>query len=59
MGIRCLWAFLQSIEEKLDDPDKIVAHNLCDLARVSEEKIIEAFPEAIEWFQLWERRGGV
>ena len=60
MGIRCCCAFLESIEEKLlDADDKIVAQNLRDLIGISEEKLIEAFPESVEWFRLWERGRGV
>jgi len=59
MGIRCCSVFLESIEDKLNADDKIVAQNLCDLAKLSEHKLIEAFPEAIEWFRQWERLGGV
>ncbi len=58
MGTRCCSAFLESIEEKLDPDEKLIARNLRDLARLSERKIIEAFPEAIEWFEMWESRGG-
>jgi hypothetical protein len=50
-------AFLESVENKLQSDDKLVAANLCDLAGVCEHKLVEAFPELHAWLAEWSRGG--
>jgi len=51
-------AFLESVENKFQPDDKLLAVNLRDLAGVCEHKLVESFPDLHEW--LAERtRGGV
>ena len=49
-------SFLESIESKLQPEEKFTARNLRDLAAVCQHKLIEAFPELLEWLSEWERR---
>ena len=44
-------AFLESIDSKLQADDKLIAGNLRDLAGVCQRKLVEAFPELLEWQQ--------
>jgi len=50
-------AFLESIESKLPPDEKLMARNLRDLAGLCERKLVEAFPELLEWLREWEKRG--
>ncbi len=49
-------AFLESIESKLAPDEKLMAGNLRDLAGPCERKLVEAFPELLEWLREWESR---
>ncbi len=51
-------AFLESVESKLQPEDKLIAGNLRELAGLCEHKLIEAFPELLEWAYEWERAKG-
>ncbi len=48
-------AFVPSVENSLESEEKLVAKNLRDLARVCQHRLVEAFPELLEWFKEWER----
>lgn len=54
-------AFLESVEGKLQADEKLTSQNLRELAGLCEHKLIEAFPDLLEWVYEWERdkRGGV
>ncbi len=57
--LRGIASFLDSIESTPLQPDeKLIAGNLRDLAGVCQRKLVEAFPELLEWLREWERRGG-
>ncbi len=43
--------FLESVDNKLQADDKLIASNLRDLAGVCQRKLVEAFPELLEWQQ--------
>ncbi len=47
--------FLASAEHNLEPEEKLVAANLGDLARVCQHRLVEAFPELLEWLREWER----
>jgi hypothetical protein len=53
-GVR---AFLASIEEKLQPDEKLTSQNLRELAELCEQKLVEAFPDLLEWLYQWERGG--
>jgi hypothetical protein len=42
-------AFLQSLENYLQADERLTAGNLRDLAGVCEHKLVEAFPDLLEW----------
>jgi hypothetical protein len=50
-------AFLESIEAKLQPDEKLMSQNLRELAALCEEKLVEAFPDLLEWLYQWERGG--
>ena len=50
-------AFLESVQNKLQSDDKIIAGDLRDLAGVCEHKLVEAFPELHPWLAEWIRGG--
>jgi hypothetical protein len=52
-------AFLESIEAKLQPDEKLMSQNLRELATLCEQKLVEAFPDLLEWLYQWERGGGV
>ncbi len=41
--------FLESIEHQLEPTDRIGAQNCRDLCTMSEQRLLEAFPEINEW----------
>lgn len=42
-------AFLESIEIKLQPDEKLTSQNLRELADLCEQKLVEAFPDLLEW----------
>jgi hypothetical protein len=50
-------AFLESIEGKLQVDEKLTSQNLRELADLCERKLVEAFPDLLEWLYQWERGG--
>jgi hypothetical protein len=50
-------AFLESIESKLAPEEKLISGNLRELAGVCERKLVEAFPELLEWLREWDGAG--
>jgi hypothetical protein len=53
-GVR---AFLRPIEAKLQPDEKLTSQNLRELAELCEQKLVEAFPDLLEWLYQWERGG--
>ena len=51
-------AFLESVENKLQPDDKLIAGNLRDLAGVCKHRLIESFPELHQWLAEWTRGKG-
>ena len=51
-------AFLESLESTLQPDETLMGTNLRELAGVCEYKLLEAFPELLEWLREWERHGG-
>jgi hypothetical protein len=52
--VRGIASFLDSILP----PDEKLAGNLRDLAGECQRKLVEVFPELLEWLRELERRGG-
>src|SRR5713226_2367512 len=56
-GVR---AFLESVEPHFQPDEKLMSQNLRELAELCEGKLVEAFPDLLEWLYQWERgRGGL
>ena len=55
--LKAVSPFLQSIESLRAD-ERLQAVNLSDLADLSQNKLVEAFPELHTWLAEWTRGGG-
>ncbi len=51
--------FLGGLKSQLEsDDDKLAAENLLELAYLCQKKLLESFPELLEWLTEWERGVG-
>jgi len=50
--------FFQSVHDRLRPDEKLVAANLCALSELAQRKLVEAFPDLLEWLREWESGGG-
>ena len=56
---RGMRAFLESAEPYFQPDEKLMSQNLRELAELCERKLVESFPDLLEWLYQWERDRGV
>ena len=57
--LKGLEVFLEVGQPALAAEDRLTAENLRDLAALCEHKLIEAFPDLLQWLADWTRDGVV